>query len=69
MHLLEEDGQVSHRLEELVKKHGLKGKRIHDANIVATMMKAGVTLLITDDSTDYRAFDSIRALRPSEVLI
>lgn len=67
MHMLEENGQVSRRLEELVIKHELKGKRIHDANIVATMTEAGLTLLITDDSTDYQAFDSIRVLHPSEV--
>lgn len=68
MHILDETEQVSRRLEKLVSKHDLRGKRIHDAGIVATMMEAGLSLLITDDSSDYRPFDSIRALTPSEVV-
>lgn len=64
--LLDESSSVSRRLEQLVRRYGLKGKRIHDANIVATMMESGLTRLITDDSTDYRAFDTIEAIHPSE---
>ena len=68
LHLLEEGTEVSSRLTGLVGQYGLKGKRIHDANIVATMMAAGVTKLVTDDISDYRVFEGIEFFLPSEVV-
>lgn len=68
LHLLDEGEHVSRRLHELVREYALKGKRIHDANIVATMIEAGLNFLITDDSTDYRVFDTVRTLHPSDLV-
>ena len=66
--LLEEGTDVSNRLRRLVERFELKGKRIHDANVVATMLAAGVTKLVTDDSSDYRVFDGVETFHPSEVI-
>lgn len=64
--LLEENTQVSHRLERLIATHQLKGKRIHDANIVATMTRARVFKLITGNATDYNPFDDIQVYQPAD---
>ncbi|TVQ35582.1 MAG: PIN domain-containing protein [Wenzhouxiangella sp.] len=56
----QELGQWS-RLERLIKAGNLAGKRIHDANIVATMEGHGVTHLATDNPTDFDGIGSINA--------
>lgn len=68
LNLLEEGTDVSRRLTGLVERFDLKGKRIHDANIVATMLAVGVTKLVTDDTSDYRVFKEIDTFHPSELL-
>jgi hypothetical protein len=37
----------------------LKGKRIHDANIVASMMEFSIRLLFTFNVRDFRLFEEI----------
>ncbi len=56
---LDETGRVSAALCELARTHGLTGKRIHDANIVATMGVHGVSILVTDNTSDFAGFPGI----------
>lgn len=53
---------VSRRLLSLVDDHCLVGKRIHDANLVATMAVHGIRWLITEDSAGFQAFSEIQTL-------
>ncbi len=55
-------------LQHLVVKHQLKGKRIHDANIVATMKTHGIKFLITDNSADFKCFEDIETYSINETL-
>ncbi len=57
--LLEEGDAVNQRLRELVRKHRLRGKRIHDANIVATMVAHGLTRLATANEADFKTFRDV----------
>lgn len=57
--LLNESPAVARNLHRLVADHNLKGKRIHDANIVATMRENGLTRLKTYNQGDFTAFEDI----------
>lgn len=60
MGLLEEKAEVSRALRKLLGRHALHGKRVHDANIVATMLVHGVKLLATHNTADFETFPEIR---------
>lgn len=55
----DETSQVTANLRKLISKYSLKGKRIHDANIVATMMEYEIKNLITWNIDDFKKFDEI----------
>jgi len=47
---------------ELIKAHDIKGKKIHDANIVAVMMANSIQTLFTLNVDDFKKFKKIRLL-------
>jgi len=57
--LLEENEAVSSTLRDLVRRYRIRGKQIHDANIVAAMIAHGVTRLVTYNPDDFRRFKEI----------
>ncbi|MCC5790192.1 MAG: type II toxin-antitoxin system VapC family toxin [Opitutales bacterium] len=59
VHILEENRETSDRLIELTQRHTLRGKRIHDANILATMQANGLTHLKTWNPADFETFPGI----------
>lgn len=61
MHCAETES-VSAQLRSLVATHALMGKRIHDANVVATMMAHDIGWLITENGEDFEVFSKIHAL-------
>jgi len=44
---------ASNHLRRLMKDYGLVGKRIHDANVVATMLAHGISILVTENPADF----------------
>ena len=58
-HVADETSNVTKNLRNLIKKYSLKGKRIHDANITATMMEYGIKTLLTWNSGDFEKFKEI----------
>jgi predicted nucleic acid-binding protein len=57
----EESEAVSVRLRELVGQRQVAGRRIHDANVAATMLTHGVRILVTDNAPDFAAFSEVEA--------
>lgn len=55
--LLPEDRETHERLAGLVRSHELKGKRIHDANLIAVMAVNGLRRIKTYNPRDFRLFD------------
>jgi predicted nucleic acid-binding protein len=47
---------VATRLLELIADHSVAGRRVHDVNIVATMLTHDITRLVTFNPRDIRAF-------------
>lgn len=60
--LYEDNDAVSRRLCRLVRDAGVQGKRIHDANVAATMLTHGLATLITDNPEDFAGFGGIETL-------
>jgi predicted nucleic acid-binding protein len=55
-----EDGpEVMERLLELVATRGVHGRKVHDANIVATMLAHGIGRLVTLDAADFRRYEPL----------
>ncbi len=49
---------------ELVAAHDVKGKRIHDAHLLATMKANGVSHLLTFNASDFPVMDDLAILSP-----
>ena len=62
--VLDETVAVLDGLLDLVARRGVRGRQVHDANIVATMVAHRVTRLATLDSTDFRRFEDLVSLEP-----
>ncbi len=62
--VLDDSGAVLPELLELVRRYGVRGKQVHDANIVATMRAHGVATLATLNWSDFRRFEDLIALAP-----
>ena len=45
------------------------GKRIHDANVAATMTAHGIRVLVTQNPGDFTTFLEIEVVAPAEVTI
>lgn len=60
--LCDETESVSKRLRSLVRTHGLTGKSIHDANVVATMAAHGIRNLVTENPGDFDRYPEVMAL-------
>ncbi len=57
--IADENVLVSTMLIQLVKTHGVSGKQVHDANIVATMMVHQVPTLVSWNGRDFRRYGSL----------
>ena len=62
LHTYDETEAVASRLRDLGLSHGLRGKRFHDANIVATMAAHGIRTLVTENEDDFKTFDEIETI-------
>ena len=59
LHLYDENEEVSRRLRRLAAVHGLRGRRLHDANIAATVSAHGIRFVVTQNGADFALFDGI----------
>jgi predicted nucleic acid-binding protein len=62
--ILEDGGEVTAKLLELIEWFPTGGAQIHDANIVATMLVHGVGRLLTFNHGDFARFVPLIALEP-----
>ena len=67
--LYDETEEVAGRLRQLGLTYGLHGKRLHDANIVATMSTHGIRALITENPGDFALFDEIDLVTVADAAI
>jgi predicted nucleic acid-binding protein len=55
----DETPDVTERLLRLLRDVGARGRQVHDANIVATMLCNGVRTLVTDNVVDFRRYEPL----------
>lgn len=60
--IADETEEVTGILVELIKAHDIKGKKIHDANIVAAMMANSIQTLLTLNVDDFKKFKKIQLI-------
>jgi predicted nucleic acid-binding protein len=61
--VIDETKEITDNLKKLLVKYDLKGKRIHDANIVASMLKFSIPLIFTFNVSDFQAFEEIQIMK------
>jgi predicted nucleic acid-binding protein len=52
----------------LVTVHDIKGKKVHDARLVAVMQTHGVTHLLTFNTDDFTGYPHITLLHPKDIV-
>ncbi|MCS4174766.1 type II toxin-antitoxin system VapC family toxin [Salinibacter ruber] len=57
-------GDTFEKCTLLLQRYGVRGKQVHDANIVAVMMTYGLKGLATYNQSDFRRFDDVFLLDP-----
>ncbi|HAN78893.1 MAG TPA: VapC toxin family PIN domain ribonuclease [Bacteroidales bacterium] len=57
--IAEDSNITTQKLRYLIEKYELSGKKIHDANIVATMQEYNITKLLTHNIKDFERFINI----------
>lgn len=65
--LFEETEAVALRSRELAKNFDIRGPRIHDANIVATMHVHRIPVLVTQNSKDFIGFGGIKTVTIDDI--
>lgn len=65
--LLEDGPETFELWNEVVRKHQVKGRKTHDARLVAVMQAHGVENLLTFNVGDFAAFSEIKAIHPANV--
>ena len=68
INLYDETEAVSMRLRQLAITHDLRGKRLHDANIVATMAVYGISTLLTQNGNDSLPFSDIAIMTIPDII-
>jgi len=59
----DETSETTEILKKLIRDYNLRGKRIHDASIVATMIENSINLLYTFNTGDFSSFKAIQLIR------
>jgi predicted nucleic acid-binding protein len=65
--LLEDSPDILTHWLTLVTVHDIKGKKVHDARLVATMQVYSVTSLLTFNTDDFRGYPNLTLLHPNDV--
>jgi predicted nucleic acid-binding protein len=65
--LLPDSREVHDRWRSLLVAHNIQGVQVHDARLAASMYVHGVGQMLTINVRDFRRFEGLRILHPSEL--
>jgi predicted nucleic acid-binding protein len=65
--LLPDSREVHDRWRQLLIAHDVKGVKVHDARLAASMYVHGVAHLLTLNVRDFQRFEGLHAIHPAEV--
>lgn len=66
--LLRDERGVYSEWEQLVRQFEVKGKKSHDARLVAAMLRHGIDHILTFNTADFDRYTSISTLLPTDVV-
>ncbi len=66
--ILDDNAEIRPHWIDLVTTCGIRGKKVHDARLVAVMKAHGVTHLLTFNVEDFKLFTFIIVLHPNDIL-
>ncbi|HLP44710.1 MAG TPA: type II toxin-antitoxin system VapC family toxin [Candidatus Deferrimicrobium sp.] len=61
--VIDETKETTDNLKKLLAKYEIKGKQIHDANIVASMINYSIPLVFTFNIKDFQVFEEIEIMK------
>ncbi len=64
--LLDDSPAIVHLWLDLVRTHDIKGKKTHDARLIAVMQAHGVESILTFNVDDFKGFEGINVMHPSD---
>jgi len=67
--LADEPPELFHRWRQLVERHAVKGKQVHDARLVAVMLEGGLDRVLTFNVDDFRRYPDIVAVSPHSLAL
>ena len=67
--LADEPPALFRRWRQLVEAHAVKGKRVHDARLVAIMIEGDLDHILTFNVDDFRRYPGITAVSPHSFLM
>jgi predicted nucleic acid-binding protein len=62
-----EPGDIASRWRKIVNRHGVIGRPVHDARLIALMEAYGLAHLLTLDEGDFTRYTNITVLHPNDV--
>lgn len=62
LNVADETEEVTMNLRKLIKQYKISGKKIHDANIVATMITNDIKYILTYNKEDFNRFEEIEIM-------
>lgn len=65
--LLAEPLDILDRWLNLVRQHGIVGRQVHDARLVALAIAHGIEHILTINTSDYTRYSMITAVHPSAI--
>lgn len=65
---LPEPADMAARWRKVIIEHGVMGKQVHDARLVALAQAHGVTRLLTLNGTDFTRYQGVTPVSPAELL-
>ncbi len=61
--VIDETKEITDNLKNLLVKYDIKGKKIHDANIVASIVNFSIPLIFTFNIKDFQEFEEIQTMK------
>jgi predicted nucleic acid-binding protein len=63
-HLLRDERRIYEHWHQLVGKYEVKGKQVHDARLVAAMLRHDISHLLTFNASDFARYSEITVIDP-----
>ena len=65
--LLRDQPEIYEQWQSLVSRYEVKGKKVHDARLVATLLVHSLTHILTFNVRDFRRFQEITVVHPNAI--